>query len=80
MITVLRYIHQNTIKAGLTNSVAGYKWSSYHEYIHKQNMIDTEYILEIFASEKQIANKKFEKYMNEINEDACLDYKEKHRI
>lgn len=80
LITVLRYIHQNPIKAGITNSVAGYKWSSYHEYISKQNIIDTKYILELFATEKQIAKREFQKYMNEVNEDICLDYKERHRI
>jgi len=76
LITVLRYIHQNPIKAGITNSVAGYKWSSYHEYFHKQNIIDTEFILELFATGKEM---EFEKYMNEINKDACLDYEERHR-
>ncbi|SNS17964.1 REP element-mobilizing transposase RayT [Anaerovirgula multivorans] len=80
LITVLRYIHQNPIKAGITNSVAGYRWSSYHEYIHKQNIIDTELILELFATEKQIAKKEFEKYMNEKNKDECLEYEERHRI
>jgi hypothetical protein len=34
----------------------------------------------LFKSEEQAAKKKFEKYMNEVNEDACLDYEEKHRI
>jgi hypothetical protein len=63
LITVLRYIHQNPIKAGITTSVAGYKWSSYHEYIRKQNIIDTEFILELFAKDKQIAKKEFEKYI-----------------
>jgi putative transposase len=80
LITVLRYIHQNPIKAGLTNSVAGYKWSSYHEYIHKESIIDSKFILELFASEKQTAKKIFEKNMNEVTEDVCLDYEEKHRI
>jgi hypothetical protein len=80
LITVLRYIHQNPIKAGITNSVAGYKWSSYHEYIRMQNIIDTEFILELFTAEKQIAKKEFEKYMHEVNEDIFLGYKERHRI
>jgi len=75
LITVLRYIHQNPIKAGITDLVSGYKWSSYHEYIHGKNIIDTEFIFELFASKDD-----FEIYMNETNEDICLDYKEKHRI
>ena len=80
LITVLRYIHQNPIKAGITNSVEQHKWSSYHEYIFKKNIIDTEFILELFATEKQIAKKEFQRYINEFNEDICLDCEEKHRI
>jgi|SRR5690554_4387646 len=43
-LTVLRYIHQNPQKAGFVDSVEGYKWSSYHEYIKEQKdgMVDTE--------------------------------------
>jgi len=80
LITVLRYIHQNPIKAGITDSVEGYKWSSYHEYIHKESIINSKFILELFASEKQTARKMFEKSMNEVTEDVCLDYEVRHRI
>lgn len=80
LLTVLRYIHQNPIKAGITNSVGEYKWSSYHEYMLKQNIIDNEFILDLFATDKQMAIKKFIKFTTEINEDICLDYKERHRI
>lgn len=80
LITVLRYIHQNPIKAGITDSIEGYKWSSYHEYIYNPSIIDTELILELFATEKEEARKQFKKYMKESNEDICLDYKERHRI
>ena len=80
LLTVLRYIHQNPIKAGITNTVEGYKWSSYQEYMLKQNIIDTGFILESFATEKQRAITEFNKFMNEMNEDICLDYEEKHRV
>ncbi|MDH7526498.1 MAG: transposase, partial [Peptococcaceae bacterium] len=52
LLTVLRYIHQNPIKAGLTNTLEEYQWSSYQEYIHKPKMIDAEFILELFDAEK----------------------------
>lgn len=80
LLTVLRYIHQNPVKAGLINLVSGYKWSSYHEYIRNQDIIDSRFILELFAKETQTARKEFEKYMNEYNEDVCLDYEERHRL
>jgi REP element-mobilizing transposase RayT len=79
-LTVLRYIHQNPIKAGITKAMKEYKWSSYHEYISKQSIIDTELILEMFATERQTARQRFEIYMSEVNEDVCLDYEDRHRI
>ena len=33
--TLLRYIHQNPVAAGLTEDVAGYEWSSWGEYERK---------------------------------------------
>lgn len=32
LLMVLRYIHQNPVKANLTKNVASYSWSSYHTY------------------------------------------------
>lgn len=32
-LTLLRYIHQNPVKAGITGSVENYPWSSWSEYI-----------------------------------------------
>jgi len=80
LITVLRYIHQNPVKAGIASSAEQYRWSSYHEYIGKQNIIDAEAIFELFATEKERAKKEFEKYMSQKNEDVCLDYEERHRL
>lgn len=48
--------------------------------MHKENIIDTEFILKLFEMEKEKAKKEFEKYMKESNEDICLEYEERHRI
>ncbi len=34
-LTLLRYIHQNPLKAGISNSVEDYPWSSWREYLSK---------------------------------------------
>ena len=80
MLTVLRYIHQNPIKAGITKTVEDYKWTSYHEYSSKQTLIDRGFILALFASERHQAIEKIKNYMNENNEDICLDYQETKRF
>jgi len=39
LLTVIRYIHQNPIKAGLCNCVSEYKYSSYGEYIAEDSRL-----------------------------------------
>ena len=42
-LTVLRYIHQNPVKAGICNAVEDYAYSSYREYVTSAKIIDTEF-------------------------------------
>ncbi len=44
MLTVIRYIHQNPIKAGICNLPDQYRWSSYHEYSGQPVLIDRDEI------------------------------------
>ena len=60
------------IKAGITNIAEGDKWSSYQEYLSKQKILDTEFILGLVGAEEQTAKKHFEEYMNEVNQDVCF--------
>ncbi|WP_198543854.1 transposase [Petroclostridium xylanilyticum] len=39
LLTVLRYIHQNPIKAGIVEEAIKYKWSSYIEYISQKGIL-----------------------------------------
>ena len=55
---VLRYIHQNPMKAGICESIGDYKWSSYNEYIRKSRIIDCDLALGIIGKED------FGKFMN----------------
>lgn len=70
--TVLRYIHQNPIKAGLVEESEDYPWSSYNEYINgKSDFVDIEYAKTLFYSEDE-----FIFFMNKSNSDSCLDINE----
>lgn len=80
LLTVLRYIHQNPVKAGLTKRVQDYKWSSYNEYIIKPFITDTDFILQIFSDGKKKAIESYIEHTNEKNDDKCLDYTEKVRL
>jgi len=52
-LTVLRYIHQNPLKAGLTDDIASYQWSSYNEYINQPKIVNIEFALKMFHQIKQ---------------------------
>jgi len=66
-LTVLRYIHQNPIKAGICNAVDGYKWSSYNEYVGECRIIDREFTLEMAGLDGFIK-------LNQVEtEEVCLD-------
>ena len=71
LLTVVRYIHQNPIKAGLCKRVSDYVYSSYGEYIENSNLVDTDYILGICGE------RDFIELNNSICDDSCLDISEK---
>lgn len=77
LITVLRYIHQNPLKAGLVKSVDKYRWTSYHDYVNKPYIIDVDFVLDIYSPDRGKAIELFDKYSREINNDSCLEYDDK---
>ena len=79
LYTVIRYIHHNPVKAGLSG-LADYKWSSYNNYIHKPGIIDTELFLGMLSNEKEEAIKRYEGYMKQMNEDKCLEMEEQIKL
>lgn len=59
---VQRYIHYNPQKAGIC-SCQDYAWSSYQSYIKDQKeLVDIEFILQVFDQNREIARKYFEIY------------------
>ncbi len=74
---VLRYIHQNPVKAGIAKNAGKYLWSSYHNYVGIPGITDIELALENFSSDKAAATKLFIEYTNENNVDECLGCREK---
>jgi len=79
-LIVQRYIHQNPIKAGLVKGIEQYQWSSFNEYVNKTKMVDVDFTLKIFNSDKEKAIKSFKQYNNEVNDNMCLEVEERHRI
>ena len=64
-LNLIRYIHQNPIKAGIVDKIENYPYSSFIEYINKANLADTNFLLEMISIEefveyhKELENMKF---------------------
>ncbi|WDV48294.1 transposase [Clostridiaceae bacterium M8S5] len=51
LLNLMRYIHNNPVKAKMVEHVNEYKWSSYKEYIKESiDLVDTELIKSCFQS------------------------------
>lgn len=72
-VTVLRYIHQNPLKAHLVKSVFDHQWTSIHEYMHNASLVDVDRALHLFSPDRRIAMQSFIGFIQESNEDQCLD-------
>ena len=68
-MTVLRYILQNPMKAGLENSLGIYRWSSYLAYKTGQGTLtDTEFAIHLFGNREILIE-----FVNQSNEDTVMD-------
>jgi len=75
-LTVLRYIHQNPVKAWICMKVEDYEESSYNEYINsKPNQIS-----DIGFALSMISKEQFIEFNNESNNDKCLEMQEIIRV
>lgn len=72
-LTVLRYIHQNPLKAGLTVDVFASAWTSVNEYIGQTHMVDIDFGLNLFSTDRNQAISLYKAYMKELNDDQCLE-------
>lgn len=72
-LTVLRYIHQNPLKAGISTSIYDCEWTSVHEYLGKATLVDADYPLQFFSSDHKQALILFKEFMEKPNDDQCLE-------
>ncbi len=79
LLAVVRYIHQNPIKAGIVNKPEDWKWSScqgyYNQSAYPSFLLDGDFILNIFSKDNKAAVEEFSKFNELVNEDTCLDEK-----
>lgn len=79
-LTVVRYIHQNPIKAGLAQGIADYKWSSYNEYMDRAVIVDSEFVFDTLSNDRKNAIELFRDINSQTSDDSCLEIDEKARV
>ena len=68
-MTVLRYILQNPMKAGLESHPGDYRWSSYRAYEKGKGAVtDTQYALDLFGSREILME-----YLSQNNDETVMD-------
>jgi len=72
-ITVLRYIHNNPVKAGMVDKAENYVWSSYQDYLTGKGITDINFAFNIFSKNGEKALQLFQEYHKKSNDDLCLD-------
>ena len=82
--TVVRYIHQNPVKAGLVNRVEEWKWSSCRGYYRLERMpaglLDPEFVLSFFDEDIHTAVACFKEFNEMSNADKCIDIDDNRRV
>ena len=76
-LTVLRYIHQNPIKAKMVEDLSHYPWSSYGDYMNQGYRVDKDYVLNMFSGIAVESIKLFDRFSREKNAEECLEVEEK---
>jgi REP element-mobilizing transposase RayT len=67
LLSLLRYVHQNPVKAKMCRRVADYKWSS--DFLYRNNMgegcVNIDFILDMFSKDRKKAIVEYFKFMDE---------------
>ncbi|HEC98726.1 MAG TPA: hypothetical protein ENI58_11370 [Nitrospirae bacterium] len=68
LLSLIKYIHHNPVRARIAKTPAEYKWSSHHGYAKKtskEDIIDTDQVLRIFSEDKTEARKLYRAFMGD---------------
>lgn len=83
LLSVVRYIHNNPVHAGMVKNAAEYKWSSYNTYMNNSyvsnNIINRVEILKIFSEDEQKALKLFAEFTKENDKGTYIDLEEENQ-
>jgi len=85
---LIRYIHQNPVKAGIVEKLSEYRYSSYNEYMEENDLTDTGFILgmlnkrefEEFHTSMEEMTFRVSDRKNDTDNEVCFKIKNKYGI
>lgn len=84
LITVVRYVHLNPVKAQIVKKPEEYIWSSCRAYFgypeYPPELTQVSLVLDLFAGQKEKAIESMRQFHAEDNEDNCLEDEQKKRL
>lgn len=76
LLTLIKYIHSNPTKAGLSPSF-DYEWTSHKDYIRAESdLVSTGFVLDCFGDDIKNAVKKYLQFMNDSQEEGLPKIKQ----
>ena len=66
LLQVVRYVHRNSIRAGITDRLEGYRWSSYRGYLSKAQQwswLHKDYLLSMLSEKRATRLTRFREFM-----------------
>ncbi|HPU01294.1 MAG: transposase [Firmicutes bacterium] len=76
-LAAVRYVHNNPVSANLVSEASQYNWSSYRSYLHlgsNDELIDYQFVLNMFASSLTEALPRFVEFSKQTDEQNFVDY------
>jgi REP element-mobilizing transposase RayT len=68
LLSLVKYIHMNPVRAGRAKSPEAYPWSSHRSYVggvREGGVVDRELVLKIFSEDRRKARRSYREYMEE---------------
>lgn len=73
LLTLIRYIHQNPVKAGMCKEAKVYQWTSYIDYLNGGGITDRADVLSMISESEQEGIMKFRELVDEPVAEPCMD-------
>ena len=73
LLNLVRYIHNNPVRAGLVKDAGAYEWSSHGDYLQRtKGLVDTDKVLRLFSERPDIARQKYVEFMTAGEDDESF--------